>query len=438
MNNIINISTLINESIDKDNYIESLIEVLLNYNLINREKINIIRDKLVFLLLKHLKRYTGGVNNTVSLSIAKNINKSCMWTLGIYLRKFEPKQSFEILLNENILDMYKESINEINNLINKTKIFYNAIVLNNLIENDNYFYNATLKEGVKGFFEAYNKDYDACNIIINFDYEPFLKKFKGLGIEYVNNYLKQINNENVFCNCFDSIKIKKLLENIPNYQNVPINIYETVLITALLLQYLNSNPFSINIDDINSNAIYYSFNTEQEKFAQNLNDSYNELINSCNISKDTYTYLINSKDKIIKIILKATLHKKLDSLIHKEKSQYLHYYFSPKMSNDNYIKLIDELNNTQNKIQLLLIKVNSLLDIIDLLEEIPFTSNELQELFSSLTLIEIMVLKQYFAAVDTSINDELNSYIMTKSSKDIKIILNNYRYISSINFDDNI
>ena len=64
--------------------------------------------------------------------------------------------------------------------------------------------------------------------------------------------------------------------------------------------------------------------------------------------------------------------------------------------------------------------------------------NELQELFSSLTLIEIMVLKQYFAAVDTSINDELNSYIMTKSSKDIKIILNNYRYISSINFDDNI
>lgn len=108
------------------------------------------------------------------------------------------------------------------------------------------------------------------------------------------------------------------------------------------------------------------------------------------------------------------------------------------MSNDNYIKLIDELNNAQNKIQLLLTKVNSLLDIIDLLEEIPFTSNELQELFSSLTLIEIMVLKQYFAAVDTSINDELNSYIMTKSSKDIKIILNNYRYISSINFDDNI
>lgn len=438
MNNIINISMLIKANIDEDNYIESLIEVLFNYNLINREKINIIRDKLVFLLLKHLKRYTGGVNNTVSLSIAKNINKSCMWTLGIYLRKFEPKQSFEILLNENILDVYAKGNNEVESLINKTKIFYNSLFLNNLIENDNYFYNATLKEGVKGFFEAYNKDYDACNIIINFDYEPFLKKFKGLGIECVNNYLKQINNENAFCNCFDSIKIKKLLENTPNYQNVPINIYETVLITALLLQYLNNNPFSLNINNIDTNTIYYNFNTEQEKFVQNLSNSYNELINSCNIINDTYTYLINSKDKIINIILKATLHKKLESLIHKEKSQYLHYYFSPKMSNDNYIKLIDELNNAQNKIQLLLTKVNSLLDIIDLLEEIPFTSNELQELFSSLTLIEIMVLKQYFAAVDTSINDELNSYIMTKSSKDIKIILNNYRYISSINFDDNI
>lgn len=222
MNNIINISMLIKANIDEDNYIESLIEVLLNYNLINREKINIIRDKLVFLLLKHLKRYTGGVNNTVSLSIAKNINKSCMWTLGIYLRKFEPKQSFEILLNENILDVYAKGNNEVESLINKTKIFYNSLFLNNLIENDNYFYNATLKEGVKGFFEAYNKDYDACNIIINFDYEPFLKKFKGLGIECVNNYLKQINNENAFCNCFDSIKIKKLLENTPIIKMFPL------------------------------------------------------------------------------------------------------------------------------------------------------------------------------------------------------------------------
>ena len=136
MNNIINISMLIKANIDEDNYIESLIEVLLNYNLINREKINIIRDKLVFLLLKHLKRYTGGVNNTVSLSIAKNINKSCMWTLGIYLRKFEPKQSFEILLNENILDVYAKGNNEVESLINKTKIFYNSLFLNNLIEND--------------------------------------------------------------------------------------------------------------------------------------------------------------------------------------------------------------------------------------------------------------------------------------------------------------
>ena len=105
MNNIINISTLIKESIDKDNYIESLVETLFNHNLINEEDVNIIRNKLVFLLLERLKRYTGGINNTVSLSIAKNINRSCMWTLGIYLRKFEPKQSFEILLNENILDI---------------------------------------------------------------------------------------------------------------------------------------------------------------------------------------------------------------------------------------------------------------------------------------------------------------------------------------------
>ncbi len=436
MNSIININTLIKEGIDRNNYIESLIEILFNYNLISEDEINIIRDKLVLLLLDRLKKYTGGINNTVSLSIAKSINRSCMWTLGIYLNNFEPKQSLETLLNENILDIYNKGNNEIDSLINKTKMFYNTIFLDNLIENDNYFYNATLKEGIKGFFKLYNKDYDVCNTIINFDYESFIRRNKNFGIECIKEYLNAIHSENSFCKCFDNKKVKYLLEKIPNYQNIPINIYETILITAVMLEYLNIDPFLLSVNDLDSNILYRDLNDSKNEYIFKLNNSYNKLIEKCDVSKNTHNYLVSSKKKIIDIILSATCNKRLDILLHKDQRKYINYYFYPKMDDNTYIKFIKELNNKEDKISYILTKVNSLLDIIDLLEDVTFNNQELYRLFNSLSIVEIMVLKQYFAGVDINVNDVINSYIMTKNKNEIKIILDNYQYISSIKQND--
>ena len=123
MLNIFNKKSLIEEEIDSNSYIDSLLSTALKYNYITVEKYNLILIKLADLLSGKIERYTKGFNSTVSIYDAKNINESNIWTIGFYLKEKEIDESLSILTTWDISKLYEMSLKKLRELKEKVNLF---------------------------------------------------------------------------------------------------------------------------------------------------------------------------------------------------------------------------------------------------------------------------------------------------------------------------
>ncbi|MGN1312503.1 MAG: DUF6179 domain-containing protein [Bacilli bacterium] len=432
--NVANINQIIKNEIDDNNYVESLLYIALKYQIISKEEYEQILFKFIILLSISIKRYNGELSSSVKIGIAKNINNSNLWVIGLYLKTKEPKESITILKNENIENIYTYGKRILDNYLSKTKFFY-FMTKNNFIKNDNYFYNSTLKDGIQGFFKIYNESYDAKNICITVDYEAFLERPKLYGIEFINKYLEYINYENIFCKKFNEEKIINLLKKVyKKYEELPINIFEIVFITSLLCEYQNLKVLDLDIDKINIKSIYDDFNADRECFQNNLKISFIKLKEELLIKDNDY--LNNCFNKLLKNIMYSCDSKTLGNLLGESKINEVLYYSEDKMNNEKYQEVIKKIKKLEgfNKIDILMRSINSLLDLIDILYNIDFSSNELFNIFSRLQTIDIMAMKKIFSSNldETHISRKLNYYIMTKDVKTQQIINDNYEFITII------
>ena len=369
--------------IDKNNYIESLLEYGLNNNLISQNEYDFIINKIIELLEFKVKKYTAGLTNSILIRELKSINISNLYVLGLYLKNRLIEESIAILLNEDIIELYTKSRKELEKKIEKIKLFYNVVILNNLVNTDNYFYNATLKQGIKGFFKLYNPDYMAYSINITVDYELFLFRPNSKGIEFIEEYLKYINIENIFCQKFDYVFSNK---------DLPISIYEMVFTKAIIE---NTNGFD-------RNSLLKAYQKLKEE--KNLNNEYYDNSAVIIIDKIIFNYKNNTLEQIEKKIT---------------------YKPNPKMNTLKYMQLIDELTNDMNG-DIIINNINSILDLIDIFDSFNIPTIELNKIFNSLNLVEIMVLKSYYSLCDSYIIKELDNYILHNNKI---IILNNYKNI---------
>lgn len=155
-----NIENIIKSKIDNNNYIKSLLNLSLKYNLISNEIYDNIYYNLYCLLKEVLKKYTGEVNLTISISESKLINESNLYMLGLYLKNKTINESLKELFNKNLLPLYNKSKEYLISLVNKTKFFYKTIFKSNMLNVNNHFYNITFNEGIEAFFNKYNTSYE--------------------------------------------------------------------------------------------------------------------------------------------------------------------------------------------------------------------------------------------------------------------------------------
>ena len=223
----------------------------------------------------------------------------------------------------------------------------------------------------------------AYNINITVDYELFLFRPNSKGIEFIEEYLKYINIENIFCQKFDYV-----LSNT----DLPISIYEMVFTKAIIE---NTNGF-----DRNSLLKVYQKLKEEKK----LNNEYYDNSAVIIIDKIIFNYKNNTLEQIEKKIT---------------------YKPNPKMNTLKYMQLIDELTNDMDG-DTIINNISSILDLIDIFDSFNIPTIELNKIFNSLNLVEIMVLKNYYSLCDSYIIKELDNYILHNNKI---IILNNYKNI---------
>ena len=312
MNNIVNINTIIKNEIDENNYFESLLSILIKYEIIKEEQYQKIILNTLNLLAKKIKQYTGGLTSSVPIKTAKNINMSNIYIIEFALKNRSINNQINLLNDINYL--YQCGKKELEDLYNKTKLFYKTIFLNNLVDTNNYNYNSTLKDGINSFFKIYNKEYDAHNIFINVDYEVFNERINLQGIEFIDKYLECINYENIFCKKFTNIDL--LLKKIyVNYEELQINIFENVFIVTILLQYLNKNIFDLNIFQIDISKLYNDYDNDKYLYENNMLLAYINIKNNLNLNENINKYLDKKSKIIIKNIILITENKGLERLL---------------------------------------------------------------------------------------------------------------------------
>lgn len=86
--NLACINSIIECEIDENDYIQSLVNTLLKYRVINNEQYEQIGLKFLKLLSFTIKKYTGELTSSVPISKAKNINTSNLYIIGLFLRLF--------------------------------------------------------------------------------------------------------------------------------------------------------------------------------------------------------------------------------------------------------------------------------------------------------------------------------------------------------------
>lgn len=433
---ILDKKSLIEEEIDSNSYIDSLLSTALKYNYITVEKYNLILIKLADLLSGKIERYTKGFNSTVSIYDAKNINESNIWTIGFYLKEKEIDESLSILTTWDISKLYEMSLKKLRELKEKVNLFYKTIFKNNLITTKNYFYNATLKTGTNYFFSLYNESFDAKNTILTFDYETLYERPNSYGIEFVKEYLNIINIENIICQKFDSNKIEKLLKKIyDDYENLPINILEHIIITAVILEYLNKDPFSLDPNKINYVQIYNE-SKENEKFLEKLIKSYTKLKSKITTNSKIENYLDKCFSTIKSKIIYLVTYNNLEKFFKSDKQKEIIYYTNESLTEKEYLELLRKIKSSKEKSIVNIITENnfSIYDLAMLIEDANLNDQELFSLFSNLRTFDIMALKKYYISTfkENPVLDALNRYVMTKNNTERNIINSKYNLLKII------
>lgn len=399
---LIDKNNLLKTNLDNSNYLNSLLSLSLKYKIINSSTYNLIINKILFLLKYKLEKITLDTS-TVSYTTILNINNSNLYTLGLYLQKYD-YLSLNLLINEDIVNLYKTSLNYLNNYVNLTKLLY-KIVLNNKIKTNNYFYNTTLDLGIKAFFKNYNPSFDSLNKIITADYIP-LKANTNLGITFIYNYLESINLENKFLNQFN-------LENLNLDSNLPINLAYFVLELVIILKYLKLDIYSLTTS-IDFSSLYQEYELNSQGYLNKLNKTYKELKSLLDL-----TYMDKFSQDIISNIYNHTRNKSLNTLINLDEKEII-YQTNNKMTDLEFLNLVN--TNNYNLIK-------SFLDLVDYLDIKELREDELFKIFSNLKLIDLMALKKYYCLSNSYVLDSLNRFIYMKSIKEQELINSYYKYI---------
>lgn len=418
--NIESVYEIIKRNINYNNYFESLISLLYKYNLISNNKIYEFNNVLIY----KLKKYTGGNYNSVNINTAKRIKESIIYTFNLFFKNKDVKDNINMIINNDLIEIYKLSYKELCNYFYKTKMYYNIVFKKNIINSSNYCYNMTLNKALKEYFKIYNYDYDALNNIITLDYREYNKIKDKDGIVLINEYLKNINCENIICNKYN---INNLYKMYNDYDNEVINIYESVMIISLILEYENKDIFNLDIDDIDICYVYEKYKRNSYKYKIELNNAFDRMRDKLLLEENTIKYINKSKNSIINTIIIYTESNNLDKLF-KTYDNKIEYVSKERMSSSDYNKLIDKIKYSKDKVSIITM-IESFYDMVYVIESVYLSKSELYKLFDSFDIMNILVFRKWYSDNDSYVRDIFLEYLNAKRKDNLDMIDKYYKYI---------
>ena len=296
------------------------------------------------------------------------------------------------------------------------------------------FYKSTIEDGINGFFKLYYPEFGAHEIHITADY-PLHQKIEPLkGIEFINKYLEWIYYENLFCSFFSSEDIHNLLSGYDkNYSDIPFNIYERVLLSALGCELAGKDYRHLEIDESSLEKLFIIFNKKTKIQIQDILKSGLEgLRRNLNLNESLMRYLNNSLNQLAVLIENSIINNTLDRVFvvprYYDNLNKLIVSFGIKMDDEKYRKIIDEIRQCRHfsdKKNIIKLEVNSLGDLEDVLIDADLTEDEILRILDELNLGEVAALakRNSITSIDYEPSSKSSNNILAEALDTYKAIL---------------
>lgn len=427
-------------NLSEEFYVQSLLEIAVQKNILTLEELEIIQVQCIQLLNSQIEKYNNGQSSSVRIEVAEGIMKSILYTIGIQLKTFPtPKDGVNMLKTTTIEKLYQLGRKRIDQKLKATKVLTN-LMLENKLDTPQEIYNATVTEGVKGFFKIYNPNFEAHEIHITADY-PVCVPINGfVGIEFMQKYVETINCENIFCRYFSSEAIHCLLSGYQEeYQYLVMNIYEKVLTTAIGCKIIGKDSRDLTISKIQKNYLLNFLSTQSvEQLKEIVLKAAKLLKNELGINAGALEkYIDKSLTIIVMNIVTAvklnTLDQQFITAKYIEKDYKIKFSEGSKIDDELYRNVIEEIKDcryTSDKLSIIKSEIHSMSDLEDVIRDAALSKSEIIEVFDLLNPIEIAaLLKRHSSNLDLEFDGVSEDEMRFRECLDIYLSLqpNNIR-----------
>ncbi|MDD3192594.1 MAG: DUF6179 domain-containing protein [Oscillospiraceae bacterium] len=393
------------ESLNPKYYFQSLIEQAQFCGLLLDRELSVMQGDLLLILAAQANQWSRGESSSIPLEKAQDMMASILFVIGIQLKSYQtPEQAIDMLRSKPLKMLFENGLKLARRKM-AVSHYLQKKILDHLLNTPNVYYRSTIADGINGFFKLYRPQFAAHEIHITADYPVFMGRPELEGIEFIEKYLRCIQAENAFCICFAPQDIHRLLCGLTqDYRNVPLNIFEPVLLSALGLVIQERSPKQLDLDPNDLPFLYRYFSAQSGNEVQDrLKKALFYLNQKMDLPQISMQYALLCIPKLAATILNAVKMKTLDKVFlipaYPERESQIILSYGDRMSDRDYQKLVERIfqtDSSEEKITLILNTVHSLADLLDIVSDTKLYENDFDLLINALSPSAfVMLLSQY-------------------------------------------
>ena len=266
---------------------------------------DIDRLQLIELLAQKCDEWTRGESSSLPAEKAQDILTSILYVIS--LARKEPQDTI------SVSELFERGLVCVQKKLFSCHMLQRRI-LKNLFNTPNVFYRSTIEGGINGFFKLYSPQFSAHEIHITADYPVCQGRPVMEGVEFIEEYLSRIDAENAFCNLFDPVLVHRLLLGLsPDYTQLPVNIFEPVLLSALGLITVGRLPADLGLTPYDILLLEDTFEGKtKEQIESALCTALNRLKTYLDVPERSIAYAAACLPALAANIANATEHNALD------------------------------------------------------------------------------------------------------------------------------
>lgn len=344
-----------------DNYFLSLLAAGAKQGILTDADLARLQSESLALLAAQTAVYTGGESSSVRTETAQALLDSVFYTLGIVLKGFPtPDAALQALKSRSLAVLLTEG-----------------------------------QDGIRGFFRLYRPALFANETHITADYPPLLPITGLCGFEFIERYLACLMAENRFLRCFQPKQVHLLLCALPeDYRKTPMNLCLPVLTAALCCELTGQPPHTLACDREALARLLGGKSGAQN--ARLLYGAFAPLCAALGISPRVRAYLRRVIPQIAAALTRAAQNGTLDAaVLYPSALPALTLSDSARMEDRTYAALLAALaacGDAAEKAALLKSRVRSRGDLLDVLHDAEWSSDDLAVLLAALSPASVAAL----------------------------------------------